>query len=126
MVYRKILLVDDDVEDQEIFKNALSAISTEFEFFSYTSSVISLEDLLQKKVCPDIIFLDLNMPLLNGEEFLFKLKSNPENIDTPVIIISTSSNSNTINKTKELGAIDFIIKPDRFDKLVTLLKNILS
>ena len=126
MVYRKILLIDDDIEDQEIFRNALLNISNDFEFISITDSKNALDKLIAKELKPDIIFLDLNMPIVSGEEFLIKLKANNEIKGLPIIIFSTTSNPISVLNAKEIGALDFITKPDRFDKLVTLLKNTLS
>jgi CheY-like chemotaxis protein len=59
---------------------------------------------------PDMIFLDLNMPLMNGFEFLLILKNDPSFSLVPVIIFSTSDNPEDQARAKELGALQFITK----------------
>ena len=126
MQYRNILLIDDDAEDHEIFKTALSYVSDQLQCESYTNAREALEKLERKELSPDVIFLDLNMPLMSGQEFLMEVKKKAEIQDIPVIIFSTSSNPTTIKLTKEMGAINFITKPDRFDTLVNILKPIIN
>lgn len=122
MQYHNILLIDDDVEDQEIFNSALSEISKELQCVSLTNAKVALDKLSAHELKPDVIFLDLNMPIMGGLEFLEQLKSRNGLSQIPVIIFSTSSNPSTVAKTKHLGAIDFITKPNRFDTLVEVLK----
>jgi CheY-like chemotaxis protein len=126
MVYRNILLIDDDVEDQEIFKIALQNLSDSLEFTAFTNAREALGRLTANTLNPDIIFLDLNMPIMSGQEFLTQVKKLDTTKNIPVIIFSTSSNPSTIQLTKELGAIDFITKPNRFDLLVDILKPIIN
>lgn len=126
MAFQKIVLIDDDTEDQEIFKIALSHVSETPECITFTDAREALHKLLRKEVIPDVIFLDLNMPIMTGQEFLIEVKRREETQNIPVIIFSTSSNPSTIKLTKELGATDFITKPDRFDKLVSMLKPLFN
>jgi CheY-like chemotaxis protein len=62
---------------------------------------------------------------MNGEQFLAEIKKQEALKAIPVIIFSTSSQPNTIQLTKDLGAADFITKPDRYQELVKLLKAFL-
>lgn len=123
MKYKNILLIDEDLEDLEIFNSALEKVSNEINCVSLTNAKEALIKLNEKELDPDVIFLDLNMPVMGGREFLKKIKESENLKSIPVIIFSTSSNSGTIIETKELGAIDFITKPNRFDDLVTILKS---
>ncbi|PWB27452.1 response regulator [Flavobacterium sp. HTF] len=125
MQYYKILLIDDDKEDHEIFLDSLNCVSNEFQFYSFTNASKALKSLRVKEIEADVIFLDLNMPIMSGQEFLLGLKKEENIQDIPVIIFSTSSDPQTIQITKDLGAANFITKPDRFDKLVDILKSIL-
>jgi DNA-binding NtrC family response regulator len=126
MQYQKILLIDDDVEDHEIFETALSLVSKQLSFISFTDAKLALDKLNTHEINADVIFLDLNMPVMSGEEFLIKIKSLDHLKQIPVIIYSTTSNASTISATKNLGAIDFITKPDRFDLLIDILKPIIN
>jgi DNA-binding NtrC family response regulator len=126
MAYKHILLIDDDEEDHEIFKTALNLLPDDFLCTTFTNARKALDKLLAGELKPDVIFLDLNMPIMSGQEFLVEVKKRKDIQHIPVIIFSTSSQQSTIKSTKDLGALDFITKPDRFDKLVDLLKPILN
>lgn len=126
MLYRNIVLIDDDVEDQEIFKIALETLSDNLVFTAFTNAKEALSSLTGNTLNPDVIFLDLNMPVMSGQEFLTQIKKMDATKHIPVIIFSTSSNTSTIQLTKELGAIDFITKPSKFDLLVDILKPIIN
>lgn len=122
----RILLIDDDEEDAEIFGVAVSEVSSKVSYSVMHNAREALNRLSAKELQPEIIFLDLNMPLMGGQSFLIEIKKNPELAGIPVIIFSTSSRASTIQHTKELGAHDFITKSESIDRLVEILKPILT
>jgi CheY-like chemotaxis protein len=126
MPFVNLLLIDDDEDDQEIFLTALSGISGSAKCTTFSNAREALEKLAKKHVNPDVIFLDLNMPLMNGQQFLTEIKKIETLKNIPVIIFSTSSQSSTKQQTKELGAYDFITKPDTFAELVQILKPMIG
>jgi CheY-like chemotaxis protein len=126
MGYRNILLIDDDQDDHEIFSAAVEKTAITLTYQVRSSAHEALEQLVLNMLTPDLIFLDLNMPVMNGQEFLAAVKNNEKLKNIPVIIFSTSSNLATIKLTKELGALDFITKPDKFDSLVSMLQFVLG
>jgi len=126
MQYHRILLIDDDIEDQEIFNSALGEVSHHLQYTSRTNAREALQELNKGVLAPDVIFLDLNMPIMSGQEFLRQIKSADQLKSIPVIIFSTSSNAATIAETKALGALDFITKPNRFDLLVDILRSLFT
>lgn len=126
MSYQNILLIDDDQDDHEIFSAALEKISANLTCNLRQDATEALEQLKNDLLTPDLIFLDLNMPVMNGQEFLNAVKKSEKLKGIPVIIFSTTSNRETIRLTKELGALDFITKPNKFDSLVMLLKSVLT
>jgi CheY-like chemotaxis protein len=126
MFYRNILHIDDDADDQEIFTSALQSLSESVVCTAFSNAREALDQLTLNTLKPDVIFLDLNMPIMSGQEFLKQVKKLDATKHIPVIIFSTSSNKSTIALTKELGAIDFITKPNRFDQLVDILKPIIN
>jgi CheY-like chemotaxis protein len=88
--------------------------------------ILHVEDQLQnEQVETDVIFLDLNMPEMNGQQFLSEVKKHERLRTIPVIVLSTSSHLPTIEIVKELGALDFITKPANFKELIQILKNVL-
>ncbi|MDF2438638.1 MAG: response regulator receiver protein [Bacteroidota bacterium] len=123
MAYKKILLVDDDEDDQEIFLSAVNEVSENAECLPLSDATEALAKLSAKEIEPDVIFLDLNMPVMNGQQFLVEIKKREELKKIPVIIFSTSSHLATIQLMKDLGAADFITKPDKYDELVKILSS---
>jgi CheY-like chemotaxis protein len=126
MGYKKILLIDDDEDDQEIFLTAVEELSATVECIAMSDASQALAQLASKDLEPEVIFIDLNMPVMNGQQFLIEIKKKEELRSIPVIIFSTSSHPATIELTKEFGAHDFITKPDNFDRLVTILKPLIG
>ena len=118
-----ILLVDDDSDDQFLFGEALNEIQSPAILHTAQDGVDALEKLEGGKLAPDIIFLDLNMPRMNGRKFLEMVKSNPSFSNIPVIIYSTSSSPEDKKATEAGGAKAFITKPTNFDDLCSLLSN---
>lgn len=119
-------MVDDDQDDQEFFKLALGTIREEIAFTTAGNGQEAF-DLLRTRACmPDIIFLDMNMPLMNGFAFLQKIKATPHLEHIPVIMFSTSDEKREIAQAKSLGAVDFVTKPTRFNELCRLLQEKLN
>jgi CheY-like chemotaxis protein len=125
IIYQNLLIIDDDDDDQEIFISAVEKLSVSIHCNAICSAFEALEKLESDEIKPDLIFLDLNMPLMSGQQFLLEIKKIAKLSDIPVIIFSTSSHPQTIAITKELGALDFITKPSKITELVTILSRIL-
>ena len=75
---------------------------------------------------PDFIFLDLNMPRLNGKECLIEIKKLPKYSKVPLIIYTTSSNQKDKQEIMQLGAHYFLTKPTRISELCDCLNNVFS
>ena len=114
-----ILVVDDDIDDLQFFGDALAEIDTTIQCVTATNGIEALRQLDQFPARPDFIFLDLNMPKMDGKQCLKHLKNNPLFKSIPVIIYSTSRRPEDISEVNELGASAFIVKPNKFQ----LLKN---
>jgi CheY-like chemotaxis protein len=120
-------LVDDDIDDQEIFMAAVSEIDDSINCVSVDNCEEAIEQLKKSNInTPDFIFLDLNMPRLNGRQCLAELKKIAHLKHVPVIIYSTSSLKKDIEETAKLGADMFLTKPSRFDDLCNALHQVLS
>jgi CheY-like chemotaxis protein len=118
-----ILFVDDDSDDQYLFRTALESVDKTINLQIADSGDDAFE-ILNHKVLPDVIVLDLNMPMMGGREFLQSLKQRPVFKDLPVIIFSTSSNPKDKEETNELGAVGFITKPSEYGELCSYVKTI--
>lgn len=126
MVHKKILLVDDDEDDQEIFLDIVNEFEGIKDCAVANNGLEALDYLDQADTLPDIIFLDLNMPIMDGKQCLAALMKQNRLNHIPVVIFSTSSNPGDIADTKQLGAKGFITKPTNFDKLRTQLGQLLN
>lgn len=120
------LLIDDDEDDRELFQIAIDELEQPINFYGVDSCCKALEQLEQKHVQPDFIFLDLNMPQMSGKECLRKLKESAELLHIPVTIFSTSSDPRDKEETSNLGAFDFITKPSKTSELVKILNEFIS
>lgn len=125
MTYKHILLIDDDEDDQEIFLTALGKIDRTIICTAIDNAREALDMLIARKISPDLIFLDLNLPVMNGQQFLMEIKKEQTLSNLPIIILSTSSHRATIELTRELGAMDFHSKPDNFKDLIDIIKSVL-
>ncbi len=118
------LLIDDDRDDQEIFKLALQDVNDEVHFLSADDGVEGLQ-LLQsgEHGMPTFIFLDLNMPRMTGKDCLAAIRSQPHLSTVPVVIYSTSSDPKDIQDTKALGATDYVVKQYSITSLKEILRR---
>jgi CheY-like chemotaxis protein len=124
-----IVIAEDDLDDQFLFKQALSELNISYESTSvYTG--FQLMDLLLKKEAyknitekPDLVFLDINMPLMNGFGVLTEIAKYDDLKDIPIYILSTSSSELDKKIAMQLGAKNFFTKPVNFIDLKTIIKN---
>jgi CheY-like chemotaxis protein len=126
MAFKNILLIDDDADDHEIFLDALIEVSEAISCSARSDAREALDLLIDGATQPDLIFLDLNMPIMSGQQFLTEIKTIDTLRDIPVIILSTSAHQPTIELVKELGAVAFITKPDTFNELTSVLKSLID
>src|SRR5882762_9611818 len=100
----RFLLIDDDTDDRELFSEALATVDPVIVCDQATDGAEALDRLRRSELCePDIIFLDINMPVMNGWQFLTKLKSEEKYKHIPVIVYSTSSNQKDKRIADEMG-----------------------
>jgi CheY-like chemotaxis protein len=121
-----ILNVDDDQEDREFFCDALREIDPSITCLVASGGKEALSLLQKQKTLPDYIFLDINMPMMDGKQCLRSLKNMPDFRSIPVIMYSTSTDTREIQECYKLGAVDFLIKPHSYEKLVNDLTSIFA
>lgn len=121
-----IFLADDDPEDREIFMEVINEVVPHVNVTLAKNGKELMTMLLQKTEAPDIIFLDLNMPLKNGQECLVEIRQHEKLKNIPVIIYSTSRSRQHIDETFMQGANFYFPKPDSFKDLKTMIAKIFS
>jgi CheY-like chemotaxis protein len=118
----RFLVIDDDTDDRELFSEALASINPVIVCDQATDGAEALKRLMERQLEePDIIFLDINMPVMNGWQFLSRLKKDEVYKDIPVIVYTTSSNLKDKMIAEDLGALCFITKPHAFGHLKSML-----
>ncbi|MNF89379.1 Response regulator rcp1 [compost metagenome] len=121
----KIILAEDDKDDQELFLEAVNATKIPSEVITVENGeelVNTLKDESEPK--PDIIFIDINMPIKGGKEALEEIKSDQELKEIPAVMLSTSNHPKDIEDTFNKGANLYIQKPNSFTGFILILKKV--
>lgn len=118
---KKILIVDDDYLDIMSIERALARLDVQYSLHVAHNGVEALELLNgnnaeQKKIVPDIILLDINMPKMSGPEFLRIIKNYITFSGIKIFITTTSSEEHDQLSVQQLGIDGYILKPLEFDK----------
>jgi CheY-like chemotaxis protein len=124
----KILMTDDDSDDRMLAMLAFKSLNLAHSIDFVTNGVELLDYLhtrvSTKRELPDLILLDLNMPLKDGREALMEIKADNALKHLEVIIFSTSSSENDKQSTLSMGAKNYIVKPPNQDDLIMIFKNL--
>ncbi|MDJ0784463.1 MAG: response regulator [Desulfosarcinaceae bacterium] len=118
----KILTVDDSKTIRMIVKKAFSQYNC--DLFEAENGVEGLA--LANKEIPDLIILDITMPVMTGIEMLEKLKAEKELKDIPVIMLTAESGKENVMKIVKMGVKDYIVKPFKGEQLVERAKGVLK
>ncbi|MGM8361239.1 response regulator [Flavobacterium sp. ARAG 55.4] len=124
MSYKPLLiyLADDDPEDSMLFEEALTEIDSKICIETFDNGVTLMDALLNSQnALPDAIYLDLNMPLMNGEECVEDIRNEPKFSQIPIVIYSTYIDRAVAERLREKGANWYLIKPNTFRELRNLL-----
>jgi CheY-like chemotaxis protein len=123
---KTILIIDDDADDRMFFTEALLEIDNAMKCVTAVNGQEALDILQKNRRPPDYIFLDMNMPRLNGLQCLTQIKKSKDHWHIPVIIFTTSRQHSDAAEAKRLGADLFLTKPARFEELVNMLRFIIA
>lgn len=122
-----IVLADDDPDDRLFFKEAIDEIKIRTKLSLFNDGKQLMDYLmLSNIVLPEVIFLDLNMPIKNGMECLKEIRANPKLRELCVAIYSTSSSEEDIEETFVKGANIYINKPTSFNALKKAIEKVLK
>ena len=127
LVMKNIYLADDDSDDVELFEAALQDVCNSCNFTSSKNGLELLNKLETPQTSlPHVLFIDVNMPLVNGLECLQKIKSEDSLKHIPVVVLTTSASSTTIERAYNLGASLFIEKPSDYNKLKEMIGGVIK
>jgi CheY-like chemotaxis protein len=125
----KILMVEDNPDDVDLTIEALKDGKIRNEMYVVNNGVDALAFLRKEGEYegmprPDVILLDLNLPKKNGREVLAEIKSDPDLIMIPVVVLTTSEAEEDILKAYKLHANCYITKPVDFEQFIKVVKSI--
>jgi CheY-like chemotaxis protein len=128
---KRILLVEDDPKDVELTVSALSEYNLANDILVVRDGVEALDYLYRRGTFarepegnPIVILLDLKMPRLDGLQVLRELKSNPHLQVIPVVVLTSSKETDDLEACYRLGANAYVMKPVRFAEFVEAIKSI--
>ncbi|KAA0989081.1 response regulator [Dyadobacter aurulentus] len=121
-----ILLVDDDLDDQEILATIMKDSFDHAEFTFANDGMHALYQLKGESFVPDIIFADINMPRMNGMEFLMEFRKMQHLAEVPVFMYSTSDEQEIVNQCRSLGANGFVKKYADTDQIKSAFQKIIQ
>ena len=121
-----IFYADDDRDDLIFFEDALEEAGPAVDLVTKRDGSELLRLLNNPPPSPSMVFLDWNMPGVNGAAVLKSIRANHKTSNIPVIIISTSDHKENIDHARILGANLYVTKPNSFNKLVKMLQDCLA
>ena len=124
--FLKIMLIEDDMIETMKLNRAINALQLKHKIIEAKNGEEALNILQQKSNLPDLILLDLNMPKINGIEFLTILKNNDDLKHIPTVILTTSNNKKDLKACYSLGVSGYVLKPLKYEAYVEKIQKILS
>ena len=115
---KKILVIDDEPGFVEILH---ARFDSRYEVCEAFDGETGFKKAVQEK--PDLILLDILMPKMNGYELLKKLKSHVGTRDIPVVMLTDVTETHSITEARELGMVDYLIKPLHLDDLPEIVRR---
>ena len=120
---KSIFLVDDDRDDQDFFAEALSELDYRIQLTLLESASQLIRRLHSDKALPDMVFLDLHMPMMDGEDCLREIRAESKFDTMPIIVYSTIFDLPKIESLFDMGANRYLQKPLSFRALVASLRR---
>ncbi|MDP5157677.1 MAG: response regulator [Flaviramulus sp.] len=122
----KILLIEDDMIEVMKMNRTISSLKLNHKIIEANNGEEALNILRKKDELPDVILLDLNMPKINGIEFLKILKEDDVLKYIPTIILTTSSNQKDLLECYEIGVAGYVLKPLKYEDYVSKIEKLLA
>ena len=120
-----VLIVDDNNLEVLLVKKSFSRLNLNKKIDRVSNGLEAVQ-YLESGMHPSIILLDLNMPVMNGLEFLEKRIENPDWLQIPVVILSASHDQSDKESSLRQGACGYMIKPIDFVEMTKMLKAIMD
>lgn len=121
-----VLLIEDDTIEVMKLNRTITKLKLNHKIVIANNGEEALNTLNVKNFLPDIILLDLNMPKMNGIEFLSILKSDENLRHIPAIILTTSKNQKDLLECYKIGIAGYVLKPLKYEDYILKIQNLLD
>ncbi|MBX2817806.1 MAG: response regulator [Saprospiraceae bacterium] len=122
----RILFIEDDTIERMKINRVLSKLDEDYDVTEVTDGEEALTYLRSARLLPDLIIMDLNMPRVNGIDFLQMLKSDDRMKYLPCVVLTTSSNPKDLQQCYELGIAGYLVKPLKYESYITTIEKLLA
>ena len=130
MKHIELFYADDDDDDVMFFNEAIEKISKAIKstivLHIHKNGDSLIENIKKNKAAHGVVFLDINMPFKSGFELLEEIRKEQEIKHFPVVMYSTSSNQDNIDRSKSLGANFYVVKPYKFSNLMNMISTFIQ
>lgn len=120
----RILWAEDGLDDQYLIKHALGQLSDTPTVDFVEDGVMALDVVSGRR--PDLVVLDINMPVMDGLETLRRLRANEATRLLPVVVFSTGREENAVQVSRQLGVLEYIQKPFHYQDFTTAVGRIVA
>lgn len=121
-----VLLIEDDMIEVMKLNRTISSLDLKHKIIETNNGEEALQFLQKKEELPDIILLDLNMPRINGIEFLSILKKDEVLRYIPTVILTTSNNQKDLLECYKIGIAGYVLKPLKYEDYVLKIEKVLE
>ncbi len=127
---KQVLIIEDNPGDAQLFREVFGEISN--VLWHFVENVVQARDFINRRhpfqgaPRPDLILLDLNLPIFRGHSLISAIKSDPQLQDIRVVVLTSSSNAQDRDLCLRLGADDYVLKPRTLPEWTASIRRILQ
>jgi len=125
MYYKSVLLIDDDIDDRDLFCITIKDISPEIDCKQFANGLDGISYLSSSTELPEVIFIDINMHLIDGLSFLKDIKENEKSRDIPIYIYSTPLMVKEMEESLKQYVSGYLFKTANFKEFARSLREII-
>lgn len=125
MYYKSVLLIDDDIDDRDLFCITVKDISSEIDCKQFANGFDGINYLDSSTELPEVIFIDINMHLIGGLSFLKDIKENEKSKDIPIYIYSTPLMVKEMEESLKQHVSGYLFKTANYKEFEHSLREIL-
>lgn len=118
---KKVLIADDEEDVKAVLQMFLQ--SRGYDVITAYDGLDAIDQVNREK--PDLVLLDIMMPMIDGFEVCRKIKANPDTNPIPVVMLSAAGHAESVQKGLDVGAVDYLVKPFEPEQLLKLIQKII-